>query len=72
MLDCVLNTPLNCILNLENNLRKNANACVARSSFFSKFKVFMSVSPETIKPMRLPVCLTKIKFRFQKSKFRQV
>ena len=64
MLNCVLNTSLNCTLNLENNLGKNTNACVARSSFFSKFKVFMSESPKTIKPMRLPVCLTKIKFPF--------
>ena len=64
MLDCVLNMPLNCTLNLENNLAKNTNACVARSSSFSKFKVFMSVFPKSIKPMRLPVCLTKIKFPF--------
>ena len=64
MLDCVLNMSLNCTLNLENNLAKNTNACVARSSSFSKFKVFMSVFPKSIKPMRLPVCLTKIKFPF--------
>ena len=64
MLNYVLNTPLNCTLNLENNLGKNTNACVVRSSFFSKFKVFTSVFPKTIKPMRLPVCLTKIKFPF--------
>ena len=64
MLNFVLNTPLNCTFNLENNLGKNTNICMTRSSFFSKFKVFMSVSPKTIKLVRLPVCLTKIKFPF--------
>ena len=27
-------------------------------------KIFMSVSPKCIKPVRFPVCLTKIKFSF--------
>ena len=30
------------------------NACVAKS-FFSKFKVFMTLSPISIKPVKLPV-----------------
>ena len=64
MLDCVNNKPLNFTLNLKNNLGKNTNACVARSSFFFKLKIFMSVSPKIVKPTRLPVCLTKIKFPF--------
>ena len=36
-------------------LTKYTNACVAKSSFFSKFKVFMTVSPKSIKPVKLPV-----------------
>ena len=36
-------------------LTKYANACVAKSSFLSKFKVFMTASPKSIKPVKLPV-----------------
>ena len=42
MLDCVLNTPQNCTLNLKNTPGK-IHQCMC-GDFFSKFKVFMSVS----------------------------
>ena len=42
MLNCVLNTPQNCTLNLKNTPGK-IHQCMC-GDFFSKFKVFMSVS----------------------------
>ena len=36
-------------------LTKYANACVAKPPFFSEFKVFMTVSSKSIKPVKLPV-----------------
>ena len=57
MFDCALNTPMKCSLNLKKKtpLTKYTNACVAKSSFFSRFKVFKTVSPISLKPVKLPV-----------------
>ena len=55
MFNSVLNTPMNCTLDLKKiPLAKYTTACVAKS-FFSKFKVFITVSPKSMKPVKLPV-----------------
>ena len=36
-------------------LTKCTNACIAKSSFFSRFKVFKTVSPISLKPVKLPI-----------------
>ena len=55
MFDCVLNA-YELYFNFEKTpLTKYTNVCLAKSSFFSKFKAFMSVFPKSIKPVKLTV-----------------